>query len=80
MFPDSTKPLRLEVCSGTGDWIVERAEKDPDSNWVRILVISNNFQIGLEMRNERVFQTWSKAMFNAIPNIVLLVLYQFLYV
>ena len=43
------KPVRLEVCSGHGDWIATRAAEDPESNW-----------IGLEMRPDRVFLIWSK--------------------
>ncbi len=31
--------MRLEVCAGHGDWIVDRAERDPASNWVKTIMI-----------------------------------------
>jgi len=55
------QPLRLEVCSGHGDWIVEKAEHDHESNWV-----------ALEMRYERVFQIWSKMIFKGVGNLLVL--------
>eukprot|EP01117_Protostelium_nocturnum_P011321 TRINITY_DN4106_c0_g1_i1.p1 TRINITY_DN4106_c0_g1~~TRINITY_DN4106_c0_g1_i1.p1 ORF type:complete len:536 (-),score=219.17 TRINITY_DN4106_c0_g1_i1:47-1654(-) len=52
------KKLKLEVCSGHGDWIVERAKNEPKIHWM-----------GLEMRYERVFQIWSRALFQGVNNI-----------
>lgn len=57
----SAFPLRLEVCSGHGDWISARAAADKKINWV-----------GLEMRYERVYQIWSKAMMNRQENLAIL--------
>ena len=52
----------MEICSGHGDWIVEKAEKDEGKiNWV-----------ALEMRYERVFQIWTKMIFKGINNLVIL--------
>lgn len=48
---NTTQPVRLEICSGHGDWLVDRAQRDPASLWV-----------GLEMRYERVFLIWAKSM------------------
>lgn len=39
------KPVKIELCSGHGDWIVERAQNDPDTNWVIFSFDFNNFQI-----------------------------------
>jgi len=55
-------PLKLEVCSGHGDWIVERAQQSNDScNWA-----------ALEIRNERLFQIWSRMIFNDLNNLLIL--------
>jgi len=60
-FPRKNRPLRLEVCSGHGDWIIGKAIHDQRSNWV-----------ALEMRYERVFQIWSKLFFNGLQNLLIL--------
>ena len=55
-------PIKLEVCSGHGDWIVDKAKKDSKFNWV-----------ALEIRYERVFQIWYRMIFNNVQNLVILV-------
>ncbi len=50
-----------QVCSGHGDWIVERAKADPDSNW-----------IALEMRYERVFQIYAKTVLEDVDNVLII--------
>lgn len=34
-------PVKMEICSGSGEWIVERAESDPNINWVNYQIIKN---------------------------------------
>jgi len=55
------KPVRMEVCSGHGDWIAERAQKRAEANWVAI-----------EMRHERVFQIWNRMVFNRLENLLVI--------
>jgi pentatricopeptide repeat protein len=48
----STKSdIRIEICSGHGDWITRRAKLNRDVHW-----------IGVEMRRNRVALTWMKAL------------------
>ena len=42
-------PIKIEYCSGNGDWIAERALKDSTSNWIAV-----------EMLFDRVRKIWSK--------------------
>lgn len=57
----NSNPVKLELCSGHGDWAVERAKTDIESNW-----------IAAELRFERVFLIWSKLIFNQIDNLLIL--------
>jgi tRNA G46 methylase TrmB len=43
--------VRVEVCSGHGDWITRKAKQDSNVQWV-----------GVEMRRNRVALTWMKAL------------------
>ena len=54
-------PVELEVCSGHGDWLVERAGRDASVNWV-----------GLEMRPDRVHLIWAKAVCARRDNVAVL--------
>lgn len=55
-------PIKLEICSGHGDWIVERANHDIGKvNWV-----------ALEIRFERVYTIFSKMIFRNLSNLVIL--------
>lgn len=62
LFGKNGNPMKLEVCSGHGDWIVEKATKFPQINW-----------IALEIRFERCFQIWSKMKFANLENLLILV-------
>jgi pentatricopeptide repeat protein len=53
------QPLRVEVCSGAGEWICERARKFPNINWIAV-----------EMSPERVFQIWSRSQLMHLKNLV----------
>jgi len=78
-------PVRVEVCSGHGDWIVEKADIDRRSNWVlgrapfcgcivhSLWQLGDVIQVGMEIRPDRVFQTWSKATFKSLDNLLLVV-------
>ena len=48
---DAGADVRIEICSGHGDWITRRAKLDPKIQW-----------IGIEMRRNRVLLTWMKAL------------------
>ena len=49
-FKDMSLPLRVEVCSGHGEWVVARAASEVGkANW-----------IGVEIRPDRVCQAWTK--------------------
>jgi tRNA (guanine-N7-)-methyltransferase len=53
-------PVKVEVCSGHGDWIIDKSIKfNNQFNWISI-----------EIRTERVFQIWSKMIFNQINNLL----------
>lgn len=54
-------PIYLEICSGSGDWVNEKASKDPNINW-----------ISLEMRFDRNYQIFSKMCFKNIDNLLIL--------
>ena len=62
--PACTRPssgFALE-CSGHGDWVVERARSERGAaNWV-----------ALEMRLDRVYQTWAKSLLAGVDNLVVL--------
>jgi len=54
--------IRVEVCSGHGDWITTRAGRSADVQW-----------IGVEMRRNRVALTWMKALrLNVSANITMM--------
>jgi tRNA (guanine-N7-)-methyltransferase len=42
-------PIKIEYCSGNGDWIAARALNDPTTNWIAV-----------EMLFDRVRKIWSK--------------------
>lgn len=54
--------IYLEICSGHGDWIVDKAKNTKGQiNWV-----------ALEIRYERVFQIWTKLKFNNLDNLIVI--------
>merc|ERR1712113_1023166 len=62
LFEDTSLPLKLEVCSGTGDWVCAQARHELGAaNWA-----------ALEWRYDRVHQTFSRALLGGIDNLVLI--------
>ena len=53
--------IKLEICSGTGDWVCAQASADTDAHWV-----------ALELRHDRVYNTLTNAIIEGIPNLSLL--------
>lgn len=50
------KKRRLEICSGSGDWVIARAQKD-DANWA-----------ALEIRFDRVHEIWRRVSLNKLED------------
>jgi tRNA G46 methylase TrmB len=57
----NARETKLEVCCGHGEWLVTHALAEPRVNW-----------LGLEMRFERVYQTWTKSVMHRAENVVVL--------
>ncbi|EGC34806.1 hypothetical protein DICPUDRAFT_88144 [Dictyostelium purpureum] len=55
---NTNRYLKMEICSGHGHWVTERAGQDLDADW-----------ISLEIRYDRIFQIWSKAILESIDNL-----------
>ncbi|KYQ99785.1 hypothetical protein DLAC_03731 [Tieghemostelium lacteum] len=55
------KFIKMEICSGHGHWIIERAAQDMDTDWISV-----------EIRYDRVFQIWSKMIMEQIDNLYIL--------
>lgn len=51
-------PISIEYCSGNGEWILEKAEKNPEVNWVAV-----------EMKFDRVRKIHSKRTNRQIENL-----------
>jgi len=59
VFDDSSLPLKLELCSGDGEWVCTQASTDAGlANWACV-----------ELRRERVFRTASRAFFQDVQNL-----------
>ncbi|CAE7254459.1 trmB, partial [Symbiodinium pilosum] len=59
---ESPKPTFLEVCSGTGDWVVAQAKADSGrANWV-----------ASELRYDRVWSILTKAIFANVENLAVI--------
>jgi len=54
-------PLKLEICSGAGEWAVEQALHDPAALWMT-----------LELRHDRVHQTWTRSELRRARNLLVL--------
>lgn len=54
----STRPVKIEIASGAGEWAVSQALADPASNWIT-----------LELRHDRVYQTFLRAICSGASNI-----------
>lgn len=57
-FRKDVRHYRLEVCSGSGDWVLGRAKSDLTVGWV-----------ALELRHDRVYQIFSKSVLHRVPNL-----------
>jgi len=58
IFDKPERPIKLEICSGSGEWAVEQAKSDPESNWVT-----------LEYRADRVYQTFTRMVMQRCDNL-----------
>ncbi|CAE8586991.1 unnamed protein product [Polarella glacialis] len=55
-------PVKLEVCSGNGDWVVAQAKKEKGkANWM-----------ALELKHNRVHSIFSRAVFEQVDNLCLI--------
>lgn len=53
-----SKKRKLEICSGSGDWVIARAQKDKkSSDWA-----------ALEIRYDRVHEIWRRVVLNQLEN------------
>jgi len=52
------KPVRIEYCSGNGEWILDKAEENPEINWVAV-----------ELKFKRVRKIHSKRTNRKIENL-----------
>ena len=53
------RTLKLEICSGAGEWAASQAKKDRDvADWVT-----------LELRHGRVYQTFARMVFDGVKNL-----------
>ena len=58
----SSLPLKMEICSGAGEWVVAQAVEDKGkANW-----------ISLELRHDRVYQNFTKAIFKDASNLCMI--------
>eukprot|EP00435_Cladocopium_sp_Y103_P062025 s1576_g23.t1 len=56
---DSELPLKVELCSGEGEWVCAQASKDAETaNWVCV-----------EHRRDRVFRTFSRSLLTNVSNL-----------
>lgn len=55
------RPLKLEIGSGDGEWIVQHAPQDSSSLWA-----------ALELRYDRCARTWSQMCLEGVDNMVIL--------
>ncbi len=51
-------PIEVEYCTGNGHWIIEKAQANPDRNWVAV-----------EVQFERVRRIWSKMHNEKVTNL-----------
>ena len=60
-FFGNDHPVHLEFCSGNGEWIINRAQENPQVNWVAV-----------EMWFERVRKIYSKTINYGIENLMII--------
>lgn len=58
LFPDLER-IHTEFCSGTGDWIVDRAKRNPKIGWIAV-----------ERKFERAKKIWTKAKRVGLTNLM----------
>ncbi|CAE7513255.1 trmB [Symbiodinium natans] len=59
---DPPLPMKMEICSGNGDWVIAQAKADEGlANWM-----------ALELRHDRVHQIFSRMVFRKACNLCLL--------
>lgn len=51
-------PLKIEYCSGNGDWVIDRAQRERDVQWISV-----------ERRFDRVRKIWSKMKNGSLQNL-----------
>ena len=61
LFDAPSRPVKLEVGAGLGDWVVQRAEAEPDVNWIAI-----------ELRCDRACLIYAKAAMKGLTNLAVL--------
>ncbi|ELP92761.1 methyltransferase, putative [Entamoeba invadens IP1] len=54
----NTNPVNIEMCSGYGEWLIDKAISQPKQNWV-----------GLEIYKDRVFNNWATKVFAEVKNV-----------
>lgn len=59
LFPQN-QPISVEYCSGNGDWIMEKAKRNPQQYWIAV-----------EKKFERVRKIWSKMKNHEIKNMLI---------
>ncbi len=59
LFPKEG-PICIEYCSGNGDWVIQRAQKDPSQFWIAV-----------EMQFKRVRKIWSKMHNLSVKNLLI---------
>ena len=52
------RPVKIEICSGAGEWVVSQAKNDPGSDWV-----------SMEIRHDRIYQIFCRSMFDNCHNL-----------
>ena len=58
----NTLPVKLEICSGAGEWAIAQAKADQDAaNWM-----------ALELRIDRVHQIFTRMIFHDVQNLAVL--------
>jgi pentatricopeptide repeat protein len=55
---EDSRPIKVEICSGAGEWVVSQAKHDPGSDWV-----------SMEIRHDRIYQIFCRSMFDSCNNL-----------
>jgi len=52
---ENTNPINIEYCSGSGQWIIEKAKKNPDINYIAVEIkFQRARNIWIRMHNEKI--------------------------